>query len=76
MVAATARYTAELVTDPLRPQVWAGLAITLPYMYPEDDLAVLQEHTDVVAHLCRVLSITASAHIVDLAGRLASAARR
>ncbi|MBO0883888.1 MAG: hypothetical protein J2P17_26855, partial [Mycobacterium sp.] len=48
---AAARYQHEFDTDPLRPQAWAGLALTLPHLHPDLDITVLHRQPEILAHL-------------------------
>jgi HEXXH motif-containing protein len=48
---AAAQYQHELDSDPLRPQAWAGLALTLPHLHPGLDLTVLHQRPEILAHL-------------------------
>lgn len=41
----------HLMGDPLRPQAWAGLALTLPHLYPDLDMTVLHRQPEILAHL-------------------------
>ncbi|WP_406229547.1 HEXXH motif domain-containing protein [Nocardia sp. NBC_01009] len=67
LAAAVALYTEELHIDPLRPQLWAGLALALPKLHPDDDFSVLDDRAEVAAHLCQVLLADAEGvEIVDL----------
>ncbi|MFD9615542.1 hypothetical protein ACFWWS_39925, partial [Streptomyces sp. NPDC059083] len=50
---ALALYTRELRTDPLRPQVWAGLALTVPKIYGTRHSTILGLRPEVAAHLHR-----------------------
>ncbi|MEU6191522.1 HEXXH motif domain-containing protein [Nocardia sp. NPDC047038] len=59
-----ARYTQDLQHDPLRPQVWAGLALTLPKLFKNIDFGILQERAEVAAHLYSALG--PQTPIVDL----------
>ncbi|MGW4241401.1 HEXXH motif domain-containing protein [Nocardia sp. NPDC004722] len=48
-------YHQELNQDPLRPQVWAGLAVVLPKLYPDEDFTILHRQAEVAAWLYREL---------------------
>jgi HEXXH motif-containing protein len=48
---AAAHYQHELDADPLRPQAWAGLTLTLPHLHPDLDITVLHRQPEVLAHL-------------------------
>ncbi|MFE3261050.1 HEXXH motif domain-containing protein [Nocardia sp. NPDC059091] len=48
---ALALYTRELRTDPLRPQVWAGLALIVPKIYGIRHSTILSLRPEVAAHL-------------------------
>lgn len=48
---AFARYLWELRDDPLRPQLWAGMALALPQLFPESDFGILSDRAEVAAHL-------------------------
>ncbi|WP_067721530.1 HEXXH motif domain-containing protein [Nocardia yamanashiensis] len=52
---ALARYSGELRDDPLRPQAWAGLAVSLPKLYGDNAFPVLRDHPEVAAHVYRVV---------------------
>ncbi|MEV0297671.1 HEXXH motif domain-containing protein [Nocardia sp. NPDC050710] len=55
VLCALARYAEEMRSDPLRPQLWAGLAVTLPTLDPETDYRMLSEHPEVMAGLYAAL---------------------
>ncbi|MEV2226811.1 hypothetical protein AB0E01_44310 [Nocardia vinacea] len=66
-------YTKELHADPLRPQPWAGLALALPKLYPDEDLSVLNTRAEVAARLYQaVRTVTWGIEIVDLVRWLSS----
>ncbi|MGW4719732.1 HEXXH motif domain-containing protein [Nocardia sp. NPDC004260] len=44
-------YLEELRTDPLRPQIWAGLALALPKRCSDDDFGILAERAELAAAL-------------------------
>ncbi|MEV0296186.1 HEXXH motif domain-containing protein [Nocardia sp. NPDC050710] len=48
-------YSEELRADPLRPQLWAGLALTAPKMFGENDFGVLAERAEIAAGLYAAL---------------------
>jgi HEXXH motif-containing protein len=50
---AAARYQHELDADPLRPQAWAGLTLTLPHLHRNLDITVLHRQPEILAHLCQ-----------------------
>ncbi|RJO79863.1 hypothetical protein D5S18_00890 [Nocardia panacis] len=52
---AARRYLVQLYEDPLRPQVWAGLALALPRAYPDFDFSILQTRAEVAAWLYRAV---------------------
>ncbi|MFF7945182.1 hypothetical protein ACFZC5_36440, partial [Nocardia gamkensis] len=67
-------YALELRTDPLRPQLWAGLALALPKLYSEDDFGILNERAEVAAGLYqRLLADDAEADVVELVRWLSDA---
>lgn len=53
--AAVRHYREELRADPLRPQLWAGLALALPKLHPDNDFRILHRRAEVVAHLYSAL---------------------
>ncbi|WP_330252126.1 HEXXH motif domain-containing protein [Nocardia sp. NBC_00565] len=64
---AVALYARELHADPLRPQLWAGLALTMPKLYPDSNFSILNTRAEVAARLYRtVRADTGTAAIIDL----------
>ncbi|WP_062990741.1 hypothetical protein [Nocardia anaemiae] len=64
---ALTRYTRELSADPLRPQPWAGLALALPKLYPDNDFGILEHRAEVAAALYQAVRAAAeNVEIVDL----------
>ncbi|MEU7764496.1 HEXXH motif domain-containing protein [Nocardia sp. NPDC049190] len=69
---AAALYTQQLRADPLRPQLWAGLALTLPKLYPDDTFSILNDRAAVAAGLYRAIPDSSDIEIVDLLRWLSS----
>ncbi|MFQ6329468.1 HEXXH motif domain-containing protein [Nocardia sp. CWNU-33] len=64
---AVARYTKQLRSEPLRPQLWAGLALALPKLYPDNDFSILNSRAEVAATLYgEIGSDTDAAELVQL----------
>ncbi|WP_040841531.1 HEXXH motif domain-containing protein [Nocardia brevicatena] len=73
---AVAHYQEELDIDPLRPQLWAGLALALPKLYPNKDFSILSDRADVAAWLYQTLRVgVGDLEIVDLVGWLSKGDR-
>jgi HEXXH motif-containing protein len=62
--AAFTQYTRELRQDPCRPQLWAGLALTLPKLFPDSDFGILTGRAEIAAHLYQ--AVDRDTDIVDL----------
>ncbi|MFF2554409.1 HEXXH motif domain-containing protein [Nocardia sp. NPDC058058] len=68
-----AKYTESLRIDPMDPRAWAGLTLALPMKYPELNFHVLEERTEVVAHMYETIQLTSGdCDIVSLAQWLSS----
>ncbi|MEV6137800.1 HEXXH motif domain-containing protein [Nocardia sp. NPDC051990] len=64
---AAALYLEQLRSDPLRPQLWAGLALTLPKLNPDIDFRILSVRAEVVARLYQALRSESDAvEVVEL----------
>lgn len=60
-------YVRELAADPLRPQLWAGLALALPKLFPGSTFGILDDRPEVAAGLYRrLLRIDGTTDVVEL----------
>lgn len=60
-------YALDLRVDPLLPQLWAGLASSLPELFPDTDFGVLNDRAEVAARLYqRLLSDGTETDVVEL----------
>ncbi|WP_159847490.1 HEXXH motif domain-containing protein [Nocardia sp. CY41] len=62
--AACAQYARELRQDPCRPQLWAGLALALPILFPDNDFGILTTRAEIAAHLYQ--AVDRDTDVVDL----------
>ncbi|WP_067566670.1 HEXXH motif domain-containing protein [Nocardia acidivorans] len=65
--AAVEMYALELAIDPLRPQLWAGLAAALPKAFPGNTFEILEYRAEVAAGLLRrVQEVDGATDVVEL----------